>query len=308
MAELMYRAGFTKGLEPVGGDPALGPLQYTQAHTLDELPTVGITPLDDHSGLLASVLRDFPEDDSDIPAGQKKDDCYVAEVVNPFPHNISYFKVRATFEGPHGAFDNADDYGWAMVVFARKGPVDYWPTRDERVTVTLQSGRKSGVSTLRMNTPGGAKPGTAYPYPSSSGQGPLLPEILRKVIFGSGDPADSEVPSKFTLELLIDRESDIARAGIECRINRDEFGSRSQFTDFTQRRWFIHHLLSGRIRSDPPSPLVQKMPIDTVGFALAVASGKGNATVKIRGFEIYRLNIIDIWVIRLGELLSRLLN
>lgn len=303
MARLIYDVTFYNGtFEPVFGHK-YGPLQITQP---PDLPGVAEMKAVSPSGLRLTLTRTKASEDTPGDPCRKTDDCYIGAVLYPFPADLDAFKIRATFELPRwqdgielpelGSRGHSPaDYAWAMVVFARVGDARYVPVRWERTTVTLQSTRESGKLEARMNTPCGAPEGTpSYsfdnPYPRSPRPDPI-PDDVRKGIFESTE--------RVTIELLIDRKGEIARAGLEAVIP----GNPPK--PYRDHRWFVNPNIAGEMKG----------PIDSVGFAIANASGLADvskvdpvtvsASVIIREFSVYKLDPLDLFIAWIERFLDR---
>ena len=270
LARLIYQAGFeNNAFMPPTDLLGLGPLQLTQS---PELPGSARTDVLKQSGLRLTVTRTSSPDTD-------KDDTYVGAVV-PFRDDIDLFKIRATFELPE--WDSvAQKYGWAMVLFVRKG--DY-PARDERTTVTLQSALNTDGLFGKVNTPGG-------PAVDPANAAPEIPESIRAAIFDSGDRSGST----FTLELLVNRRNKVARAGFEprARLWARWFPGRGGFLyrwmPYAKHRWFTHRLITPPLPGDPVGP------IESAGFAIAITKeGLGTASATVTDFRIYTLSLFDI--------------
>jgi len=292
LAKLIYQAGFaTEALEPICDDTGtLGPLQLTQA------PDVS-GPASDKMGISSSRAKFTLTRPKELSANVR-DNCYVGAVVNPFPRSIGYFKIQATFELPTWS-GSATAYGWAPVIFYRRGGVDYWPYRDDRPTVSLRSSLANGVLTVQMNMPGQSTQIAPVVMPS---------EVAGEI--NSGDP----VRSSFTLELLVARaQLGRARARVEAHTSGPPGA-------YSVSRWFKHKLITEerasydpRNQPDltfPPGDRPHNEQSDSVGFALAIASAneEGTASITISDFRIYQLNLLEIIIGKIGSIFGSLLG
>lgn len=277
VTSLVYQAGFTnRAMDPLVDVLGLGPLQLTQTANLGadpleaKLDMIPAQPAQGRpAGARLTLERPLGADGSPLTT----ETIAVGLVGNPFPAGLDLFMITGRFElaeGPHEVPD-----AWAVTVQARQGDVpDTITDRRQRITVTLQSSYNAAASDLygaRMNTPGGAPPGTPYPIPSGLGSGPWVPEAVRDAVY-SMEP----FRSGFELELLVDRRADIGRAGLHARFHSNPY---------IERRWFVHDLIG-----------VSKGAINTAGFMLAIAGGNGPAAVTITDFRIYRVRrgILDV--------------
>jgi len=287
LAELLYHAGLRLSVDPTNPDYRPKPLPpIFDGATPDPLHIIrspvqpGSAAVENAqtSGLKLTLIRtEDTQDDNPIP-GDKKDDCYVGAVVTGLPTDLRFFKVQVSFEAP--TWDSsASTYGWAAAVFARKGDPSFYPTRNDRTTITLASSRNdAGVVAAKLNVPGGAPLDTPLPFPQNGGVDPSpLPDLARTAIYESGNRGH------FTLELIVDRQRKNARAALQSRL----------FAWFTcrKKRWFHHPLI-----------MDQANRIESIGFALGIASGIGTATIEVHDFRIYRLTSFEIFLIRLGAL------
>ena len=276
---LVYDAGFAdRAMHPVLDVLNMGELHLTQGASLgnDPLdPKLEIIPaqpaLGRPWGARLTLERPLGADGTPLATGT----IGVGAVVDSFPPGLELFMITARFEladGPHGT-----GHTWAATVQARQGEIlDTITDHRQRIVVSLQSAYNTAAADYgaRMNTPGGAPPGTPYPIPTGLGTGPWLPNAVRDVVY-SQDPYRSQ----FQLELLVDRRADVGRAGLHSRFHSNPF---------MQRRWFAHDLIG-----------VNKGTITCAGFVLAIAAGNGPVTVTVTEFRIYRIRrgLLDV----LGE-------
>jgi hypothetical protein len=273
LAKLIYRTDFaSRGYPASTDDYHLGPLHQTESTIPGVTAGGAMTHVASPPGAHLQVTR-LVTDPATDEGGATKDDCYHGAVAENFPHYLHCFKIRATFELPEWD-SNAPEYGWALVVIARRGDATVGTTSDDRVAVTLRSFKNATGTGAILNVPGG----TAL-TPKVN-----LPPQLYSDIYKSHDP----VRSTFTIELLIDQIDHQARAGLEA------FSAVTG--SFTQRYWFTH-------------PLMATTPkVDAVGFVVAVARGQGTASAIIRDFSVYRLSWLEIVVTRIARMVDSLLG
>lgn len=293
MPQLIYVAGFKSvAMYPVMDIvPPIGPLQLTQPPDPPQGAGGQLDLLTSPDRAKLTLTRP-----SSLEANNVRDNCYVGAAVNPFPRDIQYFKVRATFELPTWESEAAN-YGWAAVVFYRKGDAAYWPSRDDRATVTLRSASQAGTRSARLNTPGQTQVPGQQPLPS-------IPDRIYAEVYTSNDRARST----FTIEILVDRKTfGIARAKLEAHDPETS-------TPYVVTRWFKHALITNDLTDNVDSPSIGPVDpdgrdkTDSVGFAVGIASCTdasgtpvdGIATVTISDFRIYRLSLIDVALARFG--------
>jgi hypothetical protein len=267
---LLYQAGFaSRAMDPVHDPLHLGPLHLTQSVNFGNdpvSPKLVMVPAAPAQGRPAGarLTVQWPLDSEGNPV-VSTDGFIVGTAVHPFPPGLDLFKITARFEmaeGPHGVSD-----AWAAVLNVRKGAIpDTITDRKERIAVTLQAAFNSAAGThgAKMNTPNGAPPGTAYPIPRGLGGGAFVPEAVRDAVY-SMEP----FRSGFTLELLVDRRADIARAGLTARFHSHQH---------VERRWFVHDLVG-----------ISKGTISAAGLNIAIVGGTGPASVTVTDFRIYSI-------------------
>ena len=306
MPELIYEASFKFDSLLSPNDPQkLGPLRRTQPPTVSsvgETPTsstVGSADMKrvEPPGLKLTITRSHPR-------VWEKDDCYVGAVVVlpgrwPIPNHTGFlnrlnakgFKIRATFEMPVW-LEGDGDHRWAMVVFDRKGDAAWWPTRDERVTVTLQARRAADSPSAIMNTPGSTDGGTSA----------AIPARLYSAIFGSS--LDGSMRASVTLELIVDRVGGRARSGLESGFPGREPPPQATWEPYAEHRWFTHPFTGGI----PDGSVPPAEATESIGFAIANADGSGTATATVRSFQFYTLSAPELLLLRLQEWINRLFN
>lgn len=291
---LLYLAGFVdRNLAPIIDPLHLGALHLT---TTDGMPfsstamhMIPVSPALPHGAARFTITR---------PASLPSGIIGFGPVVHPFPSNLKVFKISATFSrplGPHGTDT------WAVVVHAREGCVPDTATRDTRITVTLQSApdKITNVAGARMNTVGGAPPGTPLPFEAGSGSGePIPPDVFDQLFLSSGTVAaavgnlsanEVELPDRvpeavFTLDLFVDRIAAVGHATLYVRAREGEDGvvfdpGPGYTVGYSENRAFIH----------PFIPASATKVIGAAGIAIALANSNGPASVTLRDFRIYGL-------------------
>jgi hypothetical protein len=300
---LLYQAGFTsRTLGPVFDSQSLGDLKLSQTSNLDPWPDepfelIPASPVRPQGAARFRIERPNPTTAGQLVRGA---------VVYPFPDRYEVIRLSATFELLCGAldFDSVSPNRWAAGVLARAGDtvdelagdlrlVDH-STKANRLAVTLQceADPDTGKRGARFNTPGGAPLGEPIGPGSGVGKHWLPDEVFEAIVptadfaparaENTGDPEPEPVqvsPGVFTVEMEIDRAAKVAQARLYVMAWDDQAVSvgPGYLTGYLEWRPFHHDYLTNDGR------------FDSVGFAVAIASGDGPAAVTVRDFQIHGL-------------------